>query len=80
MSKFNGKWDYIDSENVDTFLKELKVNLFMRKALGLMKPSLCILNHKNVWSISVMTVFKNKELFFTEGEEFQQSKPHFIAF
>jgi hypothetical protein len=39
-----------------------------------MKPSLLILNDKNTWSISIMTVFKNKELFFTESEPFQESK------
>jgi len=49
----------------------------MRKAGGSVKPTVIISNNGNQWTIKLQSTFKNSEISFTEGVEFDESNYFF---
>jgi fatty acid-binding protein 3 len=72
--------EYINKVNhlLNIFIKG--VGLIMRKAGGSVKPTVIISNNGNQWTIKLQSTFKNSEISFTEGVEFNESYLIFMLF
>uniref|UniRef100_A0A8C8TBP4 Fatty acid binding protein 9, testis n=1 Tax=Peromyscus maniculatus bairdii TaxID=230844 RepID=A0A8C8TBP4_PERMB len=70
---FLGTWKLVSSENFEDYMKELGVDFAARNAAGLVKPSVSIsLNGEKV-TIQTESSFKNTEISFKLGEEFDET-------
>ncbi|XP_059109931.1 fatty acid-binding protein 9 isoform X1 [Peromyscus eremicus] len=70
---FLGTWKLVSSENFEDYMKELGVDFAARNAAGLVKPSVSIsLNGEKV-NIQTESSFKNTEVSFKLGEEFDET-------
>ncbi|XP_052574109.1 fatty acid-binding protein 9 isoform X2 [Peromyscus californicus insignis] len=70
---FLGTWKLVSSENFEDYMKELGVDFAARNAAGLVKPSVSIsLNGEKV-NIQTESSFKNTEISFKLGEEFDET-------
>lgn len=78
MSNLVGTWDLVESENFDEFLKELGVNFVTRKAVTVLKPTVVISNDGSKWCIKTLSTFKNAEVNFEDGVEFEESNNCFF--
>ncbi|CAF0852663.1 unnamed protein product [Adineta steineri] len=70
-----GTWDYVDSENLDEFMKELGVGWAMRMAAKGAKPRLIISENNGKWNIKSESTFKTVSYDFTPGIEFNEVTP-----
>ncbi|XP_006135349.1 myelin P2 protein-like [Pelodiscus sinensis] len=70
---FLGTWKLISSENFDNYMKELGVGLATRKLGNLAKPSVIFSIKDDVITIKTESTFKNTEISFKLGEEFQET-------
>jgi hypothetical protein len=73
MSQFVGKWELVDSENFDEFLKAMDVNFVIRKTVAKFKSSLVITKEGDNWNIQTLSTFKNYDYKFVDGVEFIDS-------
>uniref|UniRef100_A0A8D0GV41 Cytosolic fatty-acid binding proteins domain-containing protein n=1 Tax=Sphenodon punctatus TaxID=8508 RepID=A0A8D0GV41_SPHPU len=70
---FVGTWKLVSSENFDDYMKELGVGLATRKLGSLAKPSVIICIDADVMTIKTKSTFKNTEISFKLGEEFEET-------
>ncbi|KAM7175263.1 myelin P2 protein-like isoform 3-T3 [Macrochelys suwanniensis] len=70
---FLGTWKLISSENFDCYMKELGVGLATRKLGSLAKPTVTISMDGDVITIKTKSTFKNTEVSFKLGEEFEEA-------
>nr|XP_042700631.1 fatty acid-binding protein, adipocyte-like [Chrysemys picta bellii] len=70
---FLGTWKLISSENFDSYMKELGVGFTTRKLGSLAKPSVIISINDDVITIKTESTFKNTEISFKLGEEFEET-------
>ncbi|CAF1097632.1 unnamed protein product [Brachionus calyciflorus] len=75
MNTLNGSWILEKNENMDEFLKELGVNLLIRKAAKIVTPTIIISSQDKHWSIKMRSSFKNKDSEFNIGEEIDEETP-----
>lgn len=71
-SGFAGKWKMTESDNFDEYMKVLGVGLVMRKAGATAKPVQEISESGGKWTIKTLSTFKNTEISFTLGQEFDE--------
>ncbi|KYO25917.1 myelin P2 protein-like [Alligator mississippiensis] len=70
-----GTWKSTSCENFDEYMKELGVGLATRKLGRLAKPSMTISAARDVITIKTKSAFKNNEISFKLGEEFDETTP-----
>jgi hypothetical protein len=75
MSKLNGSWSMVKSENFEDYLKAVGVGYVIRKLAAQSKPTLQIINCNKAWSIKMFSSFKSMESTFTEGKPFEEVMP-----
>lgn len=61
------------TENFDEYMKELGVGLMLRKIAGQLKPSQVFSIEGDTWTLKTLSTFKNTEIKFKLGEEFDES-------
>ncbi|XP_039379827.1 myelin P2 protein-like [Mauremys reevesii] len=70
---FLGTWKLISSENFDSYMEELGVGFTTRKLGSLAKPSVVISTNGDIITIKTESTFKNIEISFKLGEEFEET-------
>eukprot|EP00066_Takifugu_rubripes_P005069 XP_003968881.1 PREDICTED: fatty acid-binding protein, heart [Takifugu rubripes] len=70
---FVGTWNLISSEKFDDYMKELGVGVALRKIGGMAKPSTIISIDGDKVVLKTSSTFKNTEISFKLGEEFDES-------
>nr|ACO15086.1 Cellular retinoic acid-binding protein 2 [Caligus clemensi] len=73
MDAFMGKYNRISSEKYEDLLKELGVNVLLRKAALVSTPSFEVSKEGEVWSFKTSTVAKPMELKFEVGKKFEET-------
>uniref|UniRef100_A0A8C3RUI8 Cytosolic fatty-acid binding proteins domain-containing protein n=1 Tax=Chelydra serpentina TaxID=8475 RepID=A0A8C3RUI8_CHESE len=71
-SSFLGSWKLVSSENFESYMKELGVGFATRKFGSLAKPSVIISTNDDIITIKTESSFKNTEISFKLGEEFEE--------
>ncbi|KAK6190203.1 hypothetical protein SNE40_002123 [Patella caerulea] len=69
---FQGKWNMMESENFDEYMKAVGVGLVMRKLAGAAKPQQDIKVDGDKIQILTSTTFKSTDLSFELGKEFDE--------
>nr|1YIV_A Chain A, Myelin P2 protein [Equus caballus] len=72
-NKFLGTWKLVSSENFDDYMKALGVGLATRKLGNLAKPTVIISKKGDVITIRTESGFKNTEISFKLGQEFDET-------
>ncbi|XP_039379823.1 myelin P2 protein-like isoform X1 [Mauremys reevesii] len=70
---FLGTWKLVSSENFEEYMKELGVGFATRKLGSLAKPSVVISTNDDIITIKTESTFKNTEISFKLGEEFEET-------
>ncbi|XP_009949218.1 PREDICTED: fatty acid-binding protein, adipocyte-like isoform X1 [Leptosomus discolor] len=71
--QFVGTWKLLSSENFEDYMKELGVGFATRKMAGVAKPNVTISINGDVITIKSESTFKNTEISFKLGEEFDET-------
>ncbi|XP_073705973.1 retinol-binding protein 1-like [Garra rufa] len=69
---YNGYWKMISNENFEEYLKALDVNVAIRKIATLLKPDKDIIQDGNHFIIKTLSTFRNYNMDFVVGEEFEE--------
>ncbi|XP_032725010.1 fatty acid-binding protein, adipocyte isoform X2 [Lontra canadensis] len=69
---FVGTWKLTSSENFDDYMKEVGVGFATRKVAGMAKPNMIISVNGDVITIKSESTFKNTEISFKLGQEFEE--------
>ncbi|XP_022661284.1 fatty acid-binding protein, heart-like [Varroa jacobsoni] len=69
-----GTWKLETSENFEELLKELGVNMVLRKAATATKPNAEISKNGDEWTIRSVSTLKTTEIKFKIGEEFEETR------
>ncbi|CAO2579991.1 Fatty acid-binding protein, adipocyte [Lemmus lemmus] len=69
---FVGTWKLVSSENFDDYMKEVGVGFATRKVAGMAKPNMIISVSGDVITIRSESTFKNTEISFKLGQEFEE--------
>ncbi|KAM9165939.1 fatty acid-binding protein, adipocyte-like [Pangshura tecta] len=70
---FVGTWKLISSENFEDYMRELGVGFATRKMAGVAKPNVIISTNGDLITIRTESTFKNTEISFKLGEEFEET-------
>uniref|UniRef100_A0A8C5Y298 Fatty acid binding protein 9 n=2 Tax=Microcebus murinus TaxID=30608 RepID=A0A8C5Y298_MICMU len=70
---FLGTWKLVSSENFEEYMKELGVDAAVRNAAGSVKPTVSISAKGEKVTIRMESSFKNTEISFKLGEEFDET-------
>ncbi|KAK0424615.1 hypothetical protein QR680_008752 [Steinernema hermaphroditum] len=68
-SDFQGKWQLVESENFDGYMKEVGVGLLTRTAAANLKPLLEVTVDGDKWKLHQTSTFKNHTMEFEIGKE-----------
>uniref|UniRef100_UPI00358F4412 fatty acid-binding protein, brain-like n=1 Tax=Myxine glutinosa TaxID=7769 RepID=UPI00358F4412 len=72
MDSFCGTWSIVESQNFDEYMKAIGVNAAMRQVGNLTKPTVVISAEGEHATIQTKSSFKNAEVSFVLGEEFDE--------
>ncbi|KAM7236506.1 hypothetical protein CapIbe_012178 [Capra ibex] len=72
---FQGTWKSISCENFEEYMKELGIGRASRKLGCLAKPTVTIMTKEDLITIKTKSIFKNNEISFKLGEEFEETIP-----
>ncbi|CAF0838730.1 unnamed protein product [Adineta ricciae] len=70
-----GRWDYVDGENFDSYMKEIGVGMATRLAAKGIKPRLIISEDGGKWTVRSESSIKTVSYDFTPGVEFNETTP-----
>ncbi|XP_041831080.1 fatty acid-binding protein, brain-like [Melanotaenia boesemani] len=70
---FCASWKLVDSENFDDYMKALGVGFATRQVGNVTKPTVIISQEGDKLAIRTQSTFKNTEISFTLGEEFDET-------
>uniref|UniRef100_A0A8C2SBN6 Lipocalin/cytosolic fatty-acid binding domain-containing protein n=1 Tax=Capra hircus TaxID=9925 RepID=A0A8C2SBN6_CAPHI len=70
---FQGTWKSISCENFEEYMKELGVSVAVQNLAGSAKPRIIISADGDKVSIKTESTFKNSEISFKIGEEFDET-------
>ncbi|XP_057388223.1 fatty acid-binding protein 9 [Balaenoptera acutorostrata] len=70
---FLGTWKLVSSENFDEYMKQLGVSAAVQSLAGLAKPRITISTDRDKVNIKTESSFKNTEISFKLGEEFDET-------
>lgn len=73
MSQLIGRWELVDSENFDEYLKAMDVNVLLRKTVAKLKFTVVISKDGDNWRIQSHSTFKDFDYKFIDGVEFIDS-------
>ncbi len=74
---FNGTWRLErNDENFDKFWTEMGINFFVRKMMGMARPTSIIKQDDNKFEITNQTMKGSDTTTFTVGEEYDFHNPH----
>ncbi|KAG9355557.1 hypothetical protein JZ751_000395 [Albula glossodonta] len=73
MDAFVGTWNMKESKNFDDYLKALGVSFAVRQVGGMTKPTTIISVDGDTISLKTQSTFKNTEIKFKLGEEFDET-------
>ena len=71
--QFAGKWNFVDSDNFEAYLKEVGVGLMTRKMAATLKPQIVFEINGNTWKMSSISTFKNIVVEFELDKEFEET-------
>ncbi|KAL4624750.1 retinol-binding protein 1 [Arapaima gigas] len=69
---FSGYWSMISNENFEEYMQALDVNIAIRKIANLLKPDKDITQNGDHFIIKTLTTFKNYNMDFEVGKEFEE--------
>ncbi|XP_063565267.1 fatty acid-binding protein 12 isoform X2 [Gorilla gorilla gorilla] len=72
IDQLQGTWKSISCENFEEYMKELGIGRASRKLGRLAKPTVTISTDGDVITIKTKSIFKNNEISFKPGEEFEE--------
>uniref|UniRef100_A0A5F8A588 Fatty acid binding protein 12 n=2 Tax=Macaca TaxID=9539 RepID=A0A5F8A588_MACMU len=75
VDQLQGTWKSVSCENFEEYLKELGIGRASRKLGCLAKPTVTISTDGDVITIKTKSIFKNSEISFKLGEEFEEITP-----
>ncbi|XP_034373063.1 fatty acid-binding protein 12 [Arvicanthis niloticus] len=75
VDQLQGTWKSVSCENFENYMKELGVGRASRKLGCLAKPTVTISTDGDLITIKTKSIFKNKEISFKLGEEFEEITP-----
>ncbi|KAK3537667.1 hypothetical protein QTP70_017079 [Hemibagrus guttatus] len=70
---FCATWKLIDSQNFDEYMKALGVGFATRQVGNVTKPTIVISQEGDKVSVKTLSTFKNTEISFNLGEEFDET-------
>ncbi|TRY89885.1 hypothetical protein DNTS_034219 [Danionella cerebrum] len=70
---FCGTWKLVTSENFDEYMKALGVGFATRQVGNVTKPTIVITKDAEKVFLKTQSTFKNTEICFTLGEEFDET-------
>ncbi|XP_074060659.1 fatty acid-binding protein 12-like [Macrotis lagotis] len=70
-----GTWKSTSCENFDDYMKQLGMGLATRKLRSLTRPVMTISSEGDLITIKTKSIFKNDEISFKLGEEFEETTP-----
>ncbi|XP_062385005.1 fatty acid-binding protein, heart [Sardina pilchardus] len=70
---FVGTWNLKESKNFDDYMKALGVGFATRQVGGMTKPTTIIALENGVITLKTVSTFKNTEINFKLGEEFDET-------
>ena len=68
MPDYNGSYKQVSSENLDNFLKEMGMNMLLRKAAASASPTMIVTVSGDHWKIVTSTAIRSKEFEFDLGK------------
>ncbi|XP_043929775.1 fatty acid-binding protein, brain [Protopterus annectens] len=68
-------WKLTDSENFDEYMKALGIDFATRKIGMVTKPTITISKDGDTFTIKTESTFKNTEISFKPGEDFDEHTP-----
>ncbi|XP_037359654.1 fatty acid-binding protein 12 isoform X2 [Talpa occidentalis] len=75
VDQLQGTWKSISCENFEEYMKELGIRRASRKLGCLAKPTVTISTEGDVITMKTKSIFKNNEISFKLGEEFEETTP-----
>ncbi|KAE9549890.1 hypothetical protein FO519_006895 [Halicephalobus sp. NKZ332] len=75
MDAFIGKWEHVECENFDAYMKQIGVGMIQRKMAGALKPTITYEKNGNKWKITVASSVKNTVTEFELDVEFEETTP-----
>lgn len=75
VDQLQGTWKSVSCDNFENYMKELGVGRASRKLGCLAKPTVTISTDGDLITIKTKSIFKNKEISFKLGEEFEETTP-----
>ncbi|KAM9198585.1 fatty acid-binding protein 12 [Dugong dugon] len=75
VDQLQGSWKSVSCENFEEYMKELGIGRVSRKLGCLAKPTVTISTNGDVITIKTKSIFKNHEIAFKLGEEFEETRP-----
>jgi fatty acid-binding protein 3 len=69
---FTGKFELVSSDNFDEYLKACGVGMAKRALAATAKPTIEITENGGVFTMKTLSTFKNTEITFTLGQEFDE--------
>uniref|UniRef100_A0A8C6MWZ4 Fatty acid binding protein 12 n=1 Tax=Mus spicilegus TaxID=10103 RepID=A0A8C6MWZ4_MUSSI len=75
VDQLQGTWKSVSCDNFENYMKELGVGRASRKLGCLAKPTVTISTDGDLITIKTKSIFKNKEISFKLGEEFEEITP-----
>ncbi|VDK84515.1 unnamed protein product [Litomosoides sigmodontis] len=73
--KFVGTWTFVEAENFDAYLKQIRVGMIMRTIAKNLKPTIIISSDGNKWKIVSESNFRRHIWEFVLGEEIAETTP-----
>uniref|UniRef100_A0A9J8AS81 Fatty acid binding protein 7, brain, a n=1 Tax=Cyprinus carpio carpio TaxID=630221 RepID=A0A9J8AS81_CYPCA len=70
---FSATWKLVDSQNFDEYMKALGVGFATRQVGNVTKPTIVISHEDDKVVIKTLSTFKNTEISFKLGEEFDET-------
>lgn len=71
--QFVGKWNFVDSDNFEAYLKEAGVGLMTRKVASTLKPQIIFELNGSTWKMSSISTFKNIVVEFELDKQFEET-------
>ena len=71
--EFAGKWDFVESDNFDGYMKAAGVGLITRKVANNLKPQIVFEVNGDHWTMKTFSSFKNITVEFDLGKEFEET-------
>ncbi|XP_029779554.1 fatty acid-binding protein 12 [Suricata suricatta] len=75
VDQLQGTWKSVSCENFEKYMKELGIGRARRKLGCLAKPTVTISAQEGLITIKTKSIFKNNEISFKLGEEFEETTP-----